>query len=354
MNENTRPTVLSVLVRDWRSIAVASLAVAVAVLAISFVVRNKYTASVVLLPPREESGLGELLTGLAASPALSRAFGFSSSSGTELYLGVLRSRTVADEIIQRFDLVKVYHVKDVEKAERKLKDRTAITTSNEEFVRIDVKDESRQRSADLANAYVASLDRFLQQNTNTSARLRREFLEARLKESQDSLRSAEDRLRDFQVHSNLPMTSPDAAVEALGSLMEKKTSLEVELGLLRSISRESVPRMAELQAQLGQIERELDRIPPAATVGVRLARAVKIQERIVLLLTEEREQARLAELRNIPTVEVVDHARAPIRKSEPRRLLLTAGALVVAFFANLWLAWARAARRAESPEPAGP
>jgi len=345
MTETEQATVLSVLARRFKSILGASLVLAAATFGGSYLLHDRFTATAVILPPREEADLGSLLSGLAGSPALSRAFGLSNSSGTELYLGVLQSRTVADRLIQRFDLVRTYHVSDVEKAERRLKKRTAITTTPEEFVRVAVTDENRERAAAIANAYLEELDRFLQLNTNTSARLRREFLDRRLADAQSALALAEDRLRDFQVKLKLPVSGADAAADMAGSLLSQRVTREIELGTLQQVSREETPREEQLRAELRQIDEQIDRIPPAATQGERLIREVKIEEKVVLVLTEERERARMLELRNVATVEVLDRAQPPVRKSWPRRTLMTGGVFLVAIAGNTMLAWLSGSRR---------
>jgi capsule polysaccharide export protein KpsE/RkpR len=333
--------VLAILAARWRTILVRGAIIAVVVYGASYLIKDKFAASAVLLPPQEEADIGSLLSGLAGSPALSRAFGLSNAGGTELYLGVLQSRTTADSVIARFDLKRVYHARDIENAERKLKARTSITTTPEEFVKVTVLDEDRQRAASMANAYIEVLDAFLQQNSNTTARLRRSFLDRRLAEEQGRLSAAEDQLRDFQVKTKLPLAGLDVAASGLGDLMGQKVSREVELGTLERYGREELPRAGELREEISEIDRQLGRIPPATTEGARLLRETKVQEKIVLVLTEERERARMMELRNITTVQWLDHARPPVRKAQPRRTLIAAGAFFVALMATAWLEWMR-------------
>jgi tyrosine-protein kinase Etk/Wzc len=336
---------LAVLRRELLPIARNALAVAVLFFAGSYLIRDKFTAAAVILPPSEQSDLGSLLSGLAGSPALSRAFGFDSQSKLDLYLGVLQSRNVQDRLIARFGLMKHYRLKDIEKTERKLKSRTAITTTNENFVRIAVTDEDRKLAADMANAYASELDHFLQVNTNTAARKRREYLDQRLDDARRLLESAENGLRDFQVSQKLPAMRPDDAADGLGSLLGEKTRREIELGTLESVSHGPSPRAEQLREELRQVNKQIERIPPASTAIGRLAREVKIQEKILLVLTEERESARLMELRNVTTVELVDAAQPPIRKSAPKRTWVALAAFLLAFAGNCVLAWARAGVR---------
>lgn len=317
--------------------------VALAVVLVSFAIPNQYTASTVVLPPGSDSDLSSLMGGMPGTLALSRALGIGAQTGTDLYVGVLRSGRVAGALVKRFELVKAYRAKDAEKATRRLADKSAISLTNEGFVRVSVTDRDRQRAADLANAYVAELDGFLRENTNQGARQRREFLERRLGESRVALRAAEDAFRDYQVRHRLPAVvgEGDARTEGIADLVAGRVSREVELGTLRSVLHGESDRARQLQAEIAQMDRELVKLPPATTELARLYRSLKIEEKILLVLTEETERARLQELRNFPSVEVVDVAGPPLHKSHPRRALLGIAAFLLAYLAGAVLLWVR-------------
>lgn len=342
MSENSTQTVPALLARQGRSIFRDALAAAVVLFLASFLLPNQYTASTLLLPPGEGDDLATLLSGAAGTAMLSRAFGLTGETRTDLYLGVLRSGTVSGALLEKYRLREVYKQKDVEKAARVLAKHTRIALTNEGFVRVSVTEKDPRLAADLANGYVEALDRFLTLNGNRGARLRREFLGRRLAEARDTLVRAENTLRDYQVRHKIAV-GPDltAGAEGMGELVAQKLTREIELGTLRSVSVGSSPRAAQLQAELAQIDREIGRIPPAATDLARLVRETKVQEKIVLVLTEEFERARLMEMKNVATVEVVDSAAPPLHKSGPRRALLGVGAFVFAALASIGLRWLR-------------
>lgn len=343
MNSPQHPTMLAVLRRHSVQILRNTLIVVAVVTAASLMIPNKFTAATVLLPQDSEVGLSSLLSGMPGTMALTRSLGMGTQDGTELYVGVLRSGTLNDRLVNRFDLVRRYHASDVEKAGKKLCANTAITLTNEGFVRISVTESDKRLAADLANAYAEELDTFLRLNTNTKARQRREFTEKRLAETRVLLAGAEDALRDYLVSGHLPSVSADmsGAGQAIGGLVGEKVTREVELGTLESVVRGPNARAEQLRAEIREINSEIAKLPPAATQIGRLYRTVSIQEKVLLVLTEEYERARLMELKNTPTVEVVDVARPPIHKSQPRRSLVALGAFVVAFAANAALLWIR-------------
>jgi len=324
-------------------ITVQAAVVAAAAGLLSLLLPDKYTAATVLLPPNPQADLGGLLSGAAGGAALSRALGIDAQNEIDVYLGVLRSDHVNQALLRRFHLQQVYRQKDVEKAGKRLKSHTGITLTNEGFVKVAVTERDRQLAADLANGYAEELDQFLRLNTNTSARLRREFMDQRLTETEGALAAIEDSLRDYQTRSRLPLlgTESEAASSAAAELLGQKVQREVELGTLRKLSTGTNPRIEQLQEEVDQIDQQLSRIPPATTEIARLLRGAKIQERILLVLTEERERARLLELKTMGTVEIVDHAGPPLHKSQPHRSLITAAAFGLALLAGLGLARVR-------------
>ena len=306
----------------------------------SLLIPNQFMASTVLLPPNDQADLGGLMSGAAGSAALSHALGLGSQNQIDVYLGVLRSEHVRRLLVTRFGLQATYHQQDIEKAGKKLASHTGISLTNEGFVKVSVTERDRKLAADLANAYAEELDLFLRLNTNTSARQRREFMDLRLTETERSLAAVEDSLRDYQTRSRLPLlgTESAAASGAAADLLAQKVTREMELGTLRRLSTGPNPRVEQLQEEVSQIDHQLDRIPPATTEIARLLRNAKIQERILLVLTEERERARLLELKTMASVDIVDRAETPLHKSQPHRVLIVAAAFGLALLAGLALA----------------
>jgi len=327
--------------RHARRVLVQAALVAAAAGLVSLLLPNRYTAASVVLPPNDQSDLGGLLSGVAGSAAITHALGIGAENETDVYLGVLRSAHLNQRLVQRFDLLHVYHEKDAEKAGKKLTSHTGISLTNEGFVKVSVTEPDRRLAANLANAYVEELDQFLRLNTNTSARARREFMDARLAETERSLAAVEDSLRDYQTRSRLPLLgteSSQGASSAAADLLGQKVQRELELGTLQRLSTGANPRIEQLQEEISQIDRQLGRIPPATTEIARLLRNSKIQERILLVLTEERERARMLELKTMRSVDVVDRAEPPLHKSQPHRTLIVAGAFGLALLAGLVLA----------------
>ena len=340
MSDPLMPNPVAFLRRHAARVFVQALIVAVVAFLASLLVPNRYTATTVLMPPNDRADLGGLLSGAAGGMALSRAFGIDAQDKTDTYLGVLRSTRINRSLCQRFGLQAVYREKDIEKTGEKLRAHTGVTVTNEGFIKVSVTEKDRDLATRLANAYAEELDSFLRLNTNSTARLRREFMDQRLAETQRTLAAVEDSLRDYQTRSRLPLMGADigAASGAAAELLGQKVQRELELGTLQRVSTGDNPRLMQLREEISQIDRQLSRIPPATTEIARLLRNAKIQEKILLVLTEERERARMLELKTMGSVDVVDPAVVPIAKSQPKRTWIAAAAFGLAVLVGLAIA----------------
>lgn len=171
---------------------------------ISLILPKKYAATASILPPMEflqdqaklTTGLGlGLGKGLAAE-----LLGMSSIA--DMYTEILKSQVIADAIIDRFDLMNLYHKKYRSEALMKLKENTIFKGSNEGIVSITVIDRDRNRAADMANAYVDELDRQNKRLSTGQTTSKRVFLENRLKEIRaelsniDNITSREARIKE--------------------------------------------------------------------------------------------------------------------------------------------------------------
>jgi len=102
------------------------------------------------------------------------------SSGA-LFIGVLRSQTSQDRIIDQFDLRKIYGKQLVIDARTKLDENTSISEDRKSgIITISVTDHSPQRAAAIANAYVDELNSLVSKVSTSSAHRERVFLEERL------------------------------------------------------------------------------------------------------------------------------------------------------------------------------
>lgn len=348
------------------------LAAFVASAIVSMILPVRYTATARILPPKESAG--------AMNPLLTKAEGMlgglagdlmGQKAPSELYVGILKSRTVADDLIQKFELRKRYNLAYIEDIYAKLAGRSRILADkNSRIIVVAVEDENPERAAQMANAYVDALDRINRKINITEGQKKRVFLEERLSRIRADLTRAETGLKEFQERHKLvsleeqAKATIDVAAEIKGEIIAAQTKLEIQRQFGTQRQSEAVMLMAEieeLQRQLAAIQSggpesdsqdrniqrtDSDLFIPIATMPdlglklARLTRKAKIQEKIFELMTTQLELAKMEEAKDVNIIQVLDRAVPPEKKSYPNRramvLLSTLsalfGALVLAFF----------------------
>jgi capsule polysaccharide export protein KpsE/RkpR len=278
-------------------------------------------------------------------------FGVKSSGA--LFVKVLQSRTVEDNLVDKFDLRQRYSWFGPiyrEDARSKLEHRTKINEDKKSgVISITVKDRNPEIATAMADAYVQQLDRLVVQVATSAARREREFLEQRLQEEKKTLAESEERFSKF-ASSSMALDVPQQTrvmLEASAKLQGELTVARAELkGLEQTYTAEN-PRVKTVRARIDELERELKRmngqtltgdptspypsVKQLPTVGLEWAelyRDRKTHETVYELLTQQYEMARVQEAREIPTVKVLDAAERP-EKLHPRPLLVVGiGALV--------------------------
>ena len=326
------------LLRLWASrvrIIFATVVAGLVALAVTFVLPKWYRSSAVILPPEES----DLLSNLSlAQRALTKfpAFGVLNEYFTpaDVYKAVLHSRTVAEEVVHRFDLQRVYRLASIEKTVKELAHHTDVRLNPDGTIVVSVEDREPRRAAEMANAFLESLDRYNIEKRNSQARRTRQFLEQRLMDTDSLLRVTESQLKNYQEKSAvvIPTSATSSGVQSAADLMARKMFLEVRLGVLSSYLRSDNDEVVQVRSELEQLKLRLHTLPALQNDLQRLVRDQKVQEQLYLLLTAELEQARIRESMDTPTIQVLDRAVPPERHSRPRKML-TAGA--AAFLACL-------------------
>ena len=339
---------------------------------VSLLLPKKYTATARILPPQESgsgiSGLlsqaGGMLGGLAGSF-------ISGKSTSDLYVGILKSRTVADALIDKFDLKNLYEQKYMEDVYKNLAKRTDISVSRkDQIISISVEEKDPQQAAEMANTYVQMLDKINRTVNITEGHRKRVFLENRLKKVHKDLSKAEIELKEFQEKYKLIAIEEQAkvSIEGAAKLKGEIIAAQIELEVLKQFGTERQneavmlkSKIAELQNQLtkietGRVDKNLhkngqaanensslfipfDEFPALGLQLMRLMREAKIQEKVFELMTTQYELAKIEEAKDVNTIQVLDEAVPPDKKSSPKRSLIVILSTFMAFFMAVFLAF---------------
>jgi len=284
---------------------------------------------------------------------------------------MVKSRTVADNIINRFDLQKLYEQDTMVETRNALANNTTVLAGKDGLITIEFEDKDPARAAAVANAYVEELDKLTQVLAVTEAAQRRLFFERQLRQAKKDLSEAEVALQKTQEETGLIKLDDQgrALIEAVAVLRGQISAKEVELRAMRTYTTETNPDYVRTQQQLAGLRTELakleraqasgqsgimlstGKVPEAGLEYLRKFRDVKYQETIFELLAKQFEAAKLDEAKEAAIIQVVDKAVAPDRKSKPKRALIVILATLSAGLISLLWVFVLEARERASKDP---
>ncbi|MBV9158330.1 MAG: lipopolysaccharide biosynthesis protein [Acidobacteriaceae bacterium] len=353
------------LSRRKRALLRNTLIAAAASVPIVLLLPVKFTAEAVILTPQQpQPSLAAMaqLSGAAAGnlSGLSLLSGFGLRNPSDMYIGILKSRTVADSLIHTFHLQQVYGRKYILDTRKQLARRTSIETAKDSLIHVRVEDRDPNRAADLANAYVDELSKQNSRFTLTEASQRRRFFEEELLKEKDQLASAEIALRNTQQATGLvaPMGQAEALIRSGAQLRVEIVTRQAELEAMKTYASDENPRLQIVKRELSALQGELARVehgnnasgtldlatgqlPQAGLEYTRKLRDVKYHETLFEILAKQYEAARLDEAKSAPLVEVVDRAIAPEKKSWPPRAILVLSTMAFAAIGtSFWIVFA--------------
>ena len=327
-----------------------------------FLIPVRYESTAQLMPPNQgiDPGIALLAnmtssgaSGVGTSSLAGAASGLASSllgSGDEgqMIIGVMRSQSVEDSIINSFNLMDRYGTRYIEDARTKLEDKVDIEEDRKSgIISISVDDQDPEIASKMAHFYVDRLNYLLAQVNTSAAHRERLFVEQRLKEVKQNLDKASQEFSQFS-SKNTTIDLPEqgrAMMDAAAELEGQIIAAQSQLSGLRQMYTESNIRVKQTEAQITELQRQLDKfggkdiggklpatndtlVPPIRALpllGVKYAdlyRTLKINETVYEMLTQAYELAKVEEAREVPSVQVLDPGVVPTKKSFPPRGLL--------------------------------
>src|SRR5450755_391097 len=342
--------VIDLLIQHKRQLLRLTVCALVVFTLIAFLIPNRYESVARLMPPDQGNSAAAMLGALTAKggdvigAAAGDALGLRTPGAT--IVGVLNSRTVQDDLINQFDLRKVYSEKRYEDARKVLQQRTDISEDKKSgIITISVQDRDAQRSALLARAYIDDLNARIAKLTTSAARREREFLEDRLQTVKRQLDDSTLQLSRFSSRNLTfdPMIQGKAMIEAGATLQGQLIAAETDLSGLEQVYgpenskvKSASARVGELRSKLrsmsgagqsngsssGQLYPTLEQLPLLGNTYYDLARQAKISETVYEVLTKQWELAKVQEAKEIPSIRVLDEPVVPERKIWPPRLII--------------------------------
>jgi tyrosine-protein kinase Etk/Wzc len=353
--------------RKWFIAKVTGIAV-LAGLVFALVQPVRYTATTKIMPPQQTQSTASMmmmnqLTGAGGGSLAALAGGGLLKNPNDIYIGLLTSRPIADAIIQKFDLAKEYHAKDMTAARQGLAGNTVVTSEKHGFIAVSVTDGDKKRVSDMANAYTDELRILTKTLAVTEASQRRLFYEEQLKQAKEALVAAELAFQQVQQQKGLVQLDAQARamIESLAVLRAQVAAKQVEVQALRSYSTEQNPdvqlaerQLTSLQAEESRLEQNnhspgiaglgLGNVPAAGLEYLRAAHELAYRQALFDMLLKQYDAARLDEAKEAAIIQVVEPAIEPDHKSSPKRTLIVLLFTVVGFFIGCLaalLAWGK-------------
>ena len=351
---------LIIILKKKRMILGITLSLVIITTVVSFLMTPIYRAETTIFPPHQNGSgiaiqfLSEFTTG--AQNLLGGELGLSNPNDT--YTGMLKSRTVYDRIIDRFNLMEYYEEEFREDARKQLDDSVKVKDSSGGIIVIQVEDADPQLAANMANAFIEELKEMVQVIAVTEASKRRLFFDEQLKQSQESLVRAEEAMREFQESTGVIKIEDqtEAAIESIASLRAKIAAKEVELKVMKTFATPMNPDLQKIQEELSGMKEQLNKLetiegssndsiiptammPAIGTDYLRMLRNLKYHETLYELMAKQYEVARVDEARDATVIQVLDKAVPPEKEAQPKKSLMVSVSMFTGLFFSLFLAF---------------
>ncbi|MBI3810949.1 MAG: hypothetical protein HY283_01910 [Nitrospirae bacterium] len=337
-----------------------------------------YEAKATFFPAKEGSGGSMSFGGEkdkggggGASMALEAIGGSQSGPNVmETLHALLMSRVMAESVATQLNLMEYYGTTSLAQAVNAVRGQTDIRPSPFKSFEITVLDRDPKMAAAIANAFAENLDRLNKEINITGAKRSRLFIEKRLEGKTKKLMETEEALRIFQTeHRALaPKEMQGAVMDQVAQLHGEIVAKEVELAALKEYATPSHPQINQLQVLIQELRRQLDKLeqeqgtaiegkprkrqplsrkafpffseaPALAMEYIRLTRQMKVEEAVYGMLVGMLEQAKIAEVRDGPTIQALDRAIPPEVHSRPRSLENVQIAAVLSLIFGILLAF---------------
>ena len=342
--------IVTIFVVEWRRFLLAVLLVFGVGVAYIFSIPPLYETDATLLPQGQ---------GQSAVATL-----FSNHSPGDIFLGLLASRSVQDEVIDRAGLLDNYHTTSRAVARAILGGRSVFSIGRDTLVTIKVRDGNAEAAQRITNAYLEGLESQREKMLDAEALLHNRFFQQQLTQEAAALAQSEQELKAVQQRTGLvqPEAQTSIGLNAIAGVRAQITALEVQLSSLLLGASEQNPQVKDLRAQIGQLQAQEHTMESAgATTAAgaaasakqmpelnldytRKLREVRYHEAIFTSISNQYEAARLSEGYTGTPFVVIDRAIVPEGRAYPNRrlyvMVAAAFSVLVGFaFITLLLVW---------------
>ncbi len=348
MIDMTLHDIIHILLINWKRILKITILAAIVIFFYLWSLSPvTYNAPVTVLPPPEGdqiSGLGSILSGSGVGDFLTGKF---APGNSQLFIQILKSRTAAEYVVRKNNLIGFYDVESEYEAIRQLQNDLSMDLSKEGVITLSVNvstgfipkifsdtDSIKNLSARISNSFVEALDKINREKVSYRAKRAREYIEGQLNQTKTELDTAEMKLMEFQ-KENKTISLPEqltSVIESAAKLKAEIVNTEIEIALLEPNSRPDNKNLLALRKRLNQLQNEYEKfdidsddyllafsnVPELGMKLSKLIRNVKVKNEVYVLLQQQYYKERIQENRDVPTIDILDEAIPPKKQVSPR------------------------------------
>ena len=335
----------------------------------AFLAPKWYKSTASVLPAEKNdllsaiSGISSLAKSFSASKGLAALTGKNSES--DRYLAILKSATVTDEIIKKFDLRKEYDRQNdyYEKVVKDWQSNSDFEIQDEGNLTITVYDMNPKKAADIANYLVQRLNDINTDLSVANAKANREFVEKRYQQSISDINNLETGMQKFQEKYGV-IAVPEqlkATVESMSKIYVDLYKKEVEFNVLKQTYGVDHPMTANARIEMDELRKKIDQLnngtdasqkevkllipfkeaPELGNEYLKIYRNLEIQYKILEFIQPLYEQAKIEEVRNTPSVLVLDNAVPSDHKAKPKATIFASVSFIISVLLGLFFVFFR-------------
>lgn len=308
------------------------------------------------------SGLSSLVKGFSPSKGLAALTG---NTEFDKYIAILKSTTLVDDVIDRFGLKKEYELEDSyhEKIIKRFFSNLDIEIADEGNLKINFYDKDPQRAADVVNYMIAQLNKINTKLSVSNAKFNREFIEKRYKQNVNDINNLETKMKEFQEEYGV-IAVPEqikSTIKTMATIYSELLKKEIEFNVLKRTYGERNPLVQKAEISVEEIQKKINTLkngtgisksdikllipfkqaPELGNKYLKIYRDIEIQYKILEFVQPLYEQAKVEEVRNTPSVLVLDKAFPADRKSKPRGSIYALVAFVVSLILGFFIVFFR-------------
>jgi tyrosine-protein kinase Etk/Wzc len=324
------------ILAEWKYGLIAAIVVFIVGVIYTLHIPPQFEATATILPKQSFAESNSLVTL------------FSGKHPADLYTGLLRSRSVTDNVIRELNLIAPDSHQSWEGQRGALLASQTVVVGADGLLRLTIRHTDAQMAMKIANAYLDGLNQQQQTMALSQEVLNRKFYEQQLQIEKDALIKAEKDLEQTQLSTGIIQagSQTSSGLGQIAGLQGQIASMHVQLaGLLQSATEDN-PQVKTLRSQIAQMQAQARAMETASPTGAgapipagrmpeanleyqRRQREVTFHEAQLNSLALQAQNARLAEASSADAFQVVDYALAPEARSFPPRKIYLIASVVI-------------------------